>query len=95
MLLAALSGRLSGAAGVRRARAGRHSRIDGGWISGVGYRLAEGQTEQPTDRERIDVGPTCPVWQPSERDAIPQPPKPLIEPALRVVECDIDFEAAR
>jgi len=58
-------------------------------------KLAERQTETVPneDPDYEDMGRAYPEWQASERDAILQPPKPLIQPAPRVIEQVKDLEA--
>jgi conjugative relaxase-like TrwC/TraI family protein len=59
-------------------------------------RLAERQTQRVPDEDPdyADLGPAYPAWQPVERDAILQPPKPQITPSPRVTERAIELEAA-
>ncbi len=46
------------------------------------------------DPDYADIGPAYPAWELPERDAILQPPKPMIRPSARVVERVVDLEAA-
>jgi hypothetical protein len=58
--------------------------------------LAGRQTETVPneDPDYEDFGRAYPEWQAPERDAILQPPRPLIRPAPRVIEQVKDLEAA-
>jgi conjugative relaxase-like TrwC/TraI family protein len=47
------------------------------------------------DPEEHDLGPAFPAWNPPERDAILQPPKPEIPPAAKVMELAREQEAGR
>jgi hypothetical protein len=59
-------------------------------------KLAERQTRMVPDEDPDyeDTGRAYPTWEASERDAILQPPKPLIRPVTRVMEQVKDLEAA-
>jgi hypothetical protein len=59
-------------------------------------KLAERQTETvpSEDPDYEDIDTAYPEWQAPTRDAILQPPKPLIRPAPRVIEQVKDREAA-
>jgi hypothetical protein len=45
------------------------------------------------DPEEHDLGPAFPAWNPPERDAILQPPKPEIRPAAKIMELAREQEA--
>jgi hypothetical protein len=47
------------------------------------------------DPEEHDLGLAFPAWNPAERDAILQPPKPEIQPAAKVIELAREQEAGR
>jgi hypothetical protein len=59
-------------------------------------RMAQRQAETVPheDPDYADVGTAYPAWLPPERDAILQPPKPLIRPSARVAERAVELEAA-
>jgi len=42
-----------------------------------------------------DLGHAFPTWNPPERDAILQPPKPEIQPSAKIVELAREREAGR
>ncbi len=60
-------------------------------------RLQERQTLQvpSEDPDFEDLGPAFPAWNPPERDAILQPPKPNITPAAKILELTRQHQAGR
>jgi len=65
------------------------------WVSDLAARrqeFAEKMAERQAlrvpseDPEEQDVGPAFPTWNPPERDAILQPPKPEITPSAKILE---------
>ena len=62
----------------------------------LAIKLAERQarTAPNEDPDYEDIGRAYPTWEAPERDAILQPPKPLIRPTPRVIEQVKDLEAA-
>jgi hypothetical protein len=79
----------------------------GQWITGLAAKrrefarlLADRQSLMipADDPDYEDLGPAFPAWTGAARDAILQPPKPQIQPSLRILERvtdrDLDMEAA-
>ena len=79
----------------------------GQWITGLAVqhrefadKLAERQSLRTPaeDPDYEDLGPAFPAWTGTARDAILQPPKPQIQPSLRILERatgrNLDLEAA-
>jgi hypothetical protein len=78
----------------------------GQWITGLAAqrrefarRLADRQSLMipAEDPDRQDLGPAFPAWTGADRDAILQPPKPQIQPSVRILERvtgrELDLEA--
>ncbi len=55
-------------------------------------KIAERQSvlEPHEDPDHADIGPAFPSWQPQDRDAVLQPPKPPIPPSGRLAEREVE-----